>query len=60
MKVYKHEIEMRCRDDKELCRALKISVDEFVAVEFGNVDNLGDNQFRYEYIHFSQAIYTHF
>ena len=25
------------------------SVDESVAVEFGTIDNLGDNQFRYKY-----------
>ena len=25
------------------------SVDESVALEFGTVDNLGDNQFRYKY-----------
>ena len=50
MKAYKHEIKMRCRDDWELSTALErmemTSVDEFVAVEFGTVDNLGDNQFR--------------
>ena len=51
MKVCKHEIEMRCIGDFELNRALermKRSVSESVAVEFGIVDNLGDNDFRYK------------
>ena len=53
MKADKHELEMTCMDDWELRRALErmkiTSVDEFeyLAVEFGTVDNLGDNQFRY-------------
>ena len=50
MKADKRQIEMRCRDYLELSTALKRrSVDEFVAVEFGSVDNMGDNQFRYKY-----------
>ena len=32
------------------------SVDEFVAVEFGTIDNLGDGLFRYKYAPLS---YTH-
>ena len=52
MKVYKHEIEMICWDQK-LHRALETmkmrSVDESVAVEFGTVDCLGGDQFRYKY-----------
>ena len=47
MKADKHEIQMRCWDEWEFYEA----VDELVAVEFGNVDNLGDNQFRYESIY---------
>ena len=53
VKENKCEIEMRCWGDLELSRALETmelrSVDECVAVEFGTVDNLGDNQFRYKY-----------
>ena len=70
MKADKHEM-MRHRGDWELSRALKRmeigsgsvetvkmrSVDESVAVEFGTVDNLGDNNFRYKYDSLS---YTHF
>ena len=56
MKANKHKIEMRCRGDLELHRALSESletvkmrtVDISVAVEFGTVDNLGDYQFRYK------------
>ena len=46
MKADKHEIEMRCWADFEWNRALQTRSD--VAVEFGTVDNLGDNQFRYK------------
>ena len=58
MKADEHEIEMICRDDWEMSTALKRrrSVDESVVVEFGTVDNLGDNQFRYKYDSLS---YTH-
>ena len=53
MKAYKHDIKMRCGDDWEFHRAMETvktrSVDESVAVEFGTVENLGDNQFRYKY-----------
>ena len=53
MKADKREIEMTCWDDWELRTALgrieMKSVDESVVVEFGTVDNLGDNQFRYKY-----------
>ena len=60
MKADKHEIEMRCMGHWELHRALETvkmrSVDESVAVEFGTVNNLGDNQFRYKYDSLS---YTH-
>ena len=51
---------MRCSDDWELSTALKRmemrSFDKSVVVEFGTVDNLGDNQFRYKYHSLS---YTH-
>lgn len=46
MKADKHEIEMRCREDLELCRDLEKIKIKFVAVEFGTIDNLGDSQFR--------------
>ena len=58
MKADKHEIEMIC--DWEMSTALKRremrSVGESVAVEFGTVDNLGDNQLRYKY---NSLSYTH-
>ena len=47
VKEDKDEIEMRYMDDFELHRALKTVKRSFVAMEFGTVDNLGDNQFRY-------------
>ena len=65
MNVERHEIETICRDDLELCRALERmemrSVDEFVAVEFGTVDSLGVNQFRYKYnsLSYTHLIYLH-
>ena len=51
MKADKHEIEMRCMDDHRALETVKMRsvFDESVAVEFGTVDNLGDNQFRYKY-----------
>ena len=49
VKANKHEIEMRCWDDFELHRALQTRSDQDIAMEFGTVDNLGDNQFRYKY-----------
>ena len=52
MKADKHEIQTISMGDWELHRALETvkarSVDESVAVEFGSVGNLGDNQFRYK------------
>ena len=56
VKADKYEIQMRLRDDWELHEALR-TVGEWVAVEFGNVDSLDDNQLRYEYIYPSQAVH---
>ena len=43
--TYKHDLEMHF----ELQMALSSADEkyEFIAMEFGTVDNLGDNQFRY-------------
>ena len=50
MKAYKHEIEMRCMDVHIALETMELrSFDESVAVEFGTLDNLGGNQFRYKY-----------
>ena len=47
VKADKDEIDRRYMGDFELHRALKTVKRSFVAVEFGTVDNLGHNQFRY-------------
>ena len=63
MKVDKREIQRRGRGDWELSTALERmemrSVDKSVVVEFGTVDNLGDNQFRYKYDSLHLIIFAH-
>ena len=60
MKAKKHEIQTISMGDWELHRALETvkarSADESVAVEFGTVDNMDDNQLRYNY---NSLSYTH-
>ena len=66
VKADKDEVEMRCRRDWELSTTLRRmemrSVDKSVAVEFGTINNLGDNQLRYNYMcttHYVTHICTH-